>query len=198
MRTLSIFYLNSSLIITDATKIPTSTAESFEVDNLTAGVDVSSSMIGNLHNSEPRIEDLSVVSQGLSTLLLQGTKSTQSRCFICHSKNGRKGLPWAAVQQAWFEMRCFIPKTNRTCDEHLTDSNKFTDDALRMIGALMQNINVRIPDFQSWLNAVSDLPKSTPYNFEVNGIEAEKYKMLLGIDKESFDDLLQYLKGSVY
>lgn len=169
------------------------------MDNLTTGVDFSSFTIENLHNFEPRIEDLTsaVVSQGLNTLPLQGTKSTQSRCFICQSKNGRKGLPWAAIQQAWFKMRCYIPKTNRTCEEHLTDSNEFTDDVLQMIGALKQNINVRIPDFKSWLNTVSDLPKSTPYNFEENGIEAGKYKMFLGIDKESFDDLLQYLKGNV-
>lgn len=66
-----------------------------------------------------------------------------------------------------------------------------------MITDLKQNGSVEIKEFQSWLNVVSDLPYSTPYNFDEDGIEPDKYKMFLGIDKESFDDLVQYLKGNI-
>lgn len=127
---------------------------------------------------------------------LQGAKSTQSRCFICHSKSGRKAVPWPAIQQSWFEMRCYVPKTNRTCDDHLTNSHTFNDEALQMIKTLKQDISVETKEFELWLDAVSNLQKSTPYNFEEDGIEAEKYRMFLGIEKDSFDDLLQYLQGN--
>lgn len=41
------------------------------------------------------------------------------------------------------------------------------------------------------------MPKKTPYSFEEDGIEPEKYRMMLGIDKDSFDDLVQYLIGKL-
>lgn len=128
---------------------------------------------------------------------LQGVRTTQARCFVCHSKNGRKAIPWSAIRQAWFDVRCYVPKTNRTCDEHLTRAHLFNDEAVEMIIALKQDIDVEIKEFEPWLHAVSDIPKSTPYSFEEDGIEPEKYKMFLGIDKENFDDLLQYLNGSI-
>lgn len=141
-------------------------------------------------------EQIASVSSSVNTLHLQGAKATQSRCFICQSKGGRKALPWPAIQQAWFEMRCYVPKTNRTCEEHLTDSHTFNDEALRLMKALKQDVSVEAKEFELWLHAISDLRKSTPYNFEHDGIEAEKYKMFLGIDKDNFDDMLQYLKGN--
>lgn len=131
-----------------------------------------------------------------NTLHLQGAKATQSRCFICQSKGGRKAIPWPAIQQAWFEMRCYVPKANRTCDEHLTESQTFDNEALQMIDALKQDISVDTEEFEVWLHSVSNLPKSTPYNFEEDGIQAEMYRMFLGIDKDSFDDMLQYLKDN--
>ncbi|KAJ6642689.1 hypothetical protein Bhyg_07642, partial [Pseudolycoriella hygida] len=126
---------------------------------------------------------------------LKGAKMTQSSCFICHSGTGRKTVPWPAIQQAWFETRCYIPNTNRSCEEHFTSSNKFTDDALRMIADAKADVSVKMPDFQLWLYGISDMPKSTPYSFEEDGIEAEKYKIFLGLSKEHFDDLLTYLKA---
>ncbi len=130
-----------------------------------------------------------------NTLHLRGAKATQSRCFVCQSKDGRKAIPWPAIQQAWFEMRCYVPKTNRTCEDHLTNSHTFDNEALQMINALKQDVSVDTKEFELWLYAVSNLPKLTPYNFEEDGIEEEKYRMFLGIDRNSFDDLLRYLKG---
>lgn len=176
----------------DTSETTISTVDFCEV-NISTTDHSSSSMIDI---SEPAIRESIplVVSQDLH---IQGTKATQSRCFICQSNTGRKGLPWPAIQQAWFEKRCYIPKTNRTCVEHLTSSHTFTDDALRMIEDLKQDIFVKPPDFGLWLNAISDLPKSTPYNVEDDGIDAEKYRMFFGISKDDFDDLLQYLKGTM-
>lgn len=51
-------------------------------------------------------------------------------------------------------------------------------------------------DLTKWLLKMSDLPKSTPYNFDEGGIEPEKYKMFLGTYKDNFDDLVQYLHGT--
>lgn len=161
-----------------------------EANILTTVTDLS--MPDNLQKHEPIVG----LPSSVNTLHLQGTKATQSRCFICQSKSGRKAVPWLAIQQVWFEMLCYVPKSNRTCGEHLTDWHTFNDEALEMIETLKQNISVETKEFEVWLHAVSDLPKSTPYNFEENGIEAEKYTMFLGIDKDSFDDLLQYLKGN--
>lgn len=138
----------------------------------------------------------SVISPDVSSVFFQGVKSTQSRCFICQSATGRKVIPWPAIQQAWFQQLCYIPKSNRICEEHLTTSNKFNDEAFQMIQALKQDITVNCNDLGLWLLGISSLPKPTPYNFKDDGIEAEKYKMLVGITKENFDDLVQYLHGT--
>lgn len=167
--------------------------KTIELNILTAVTDLPTP--GNTQNPEQVAASSSMPA---NTLNMKGAKATQSRCFICQSKGGRKAVPWPAIQQTWFEMRCYIPKTNRTCDKHLTDSHTFDDEALQMINALKQDISVDTKEFQMWLDSVSNLPKSTPYNFEEDGIEAEKYRMFLGIDKDSFDDLLQYLKGNFY
>lgn len=145
-----------------------------------------------------RISESSDIVHESIALQIQGVRATQSCCFICQSKNERKSIPWSAIRQAWFEKRCYIPKSNRSCEKHLCDSNSFTDDALELIEALKQNINVKIEDFNLWLNTISDLPKTTPYNFEEDGIESAKYKMLLGVDKDSFDDLVQHLIGKLH
>lgn len=146
----------------------------------------------NVQNSESTTTD---VSTDPSTIQMQGARSTQSCCFICQSKGGRKAIPWSAISQAWFEKRCYIPKGNRSCDEHLSNSATFTEDALELIEDMKQTVNIKMEEFKLWLNTISDLPKATPYSFEEDGIEPEKYRMLLGIDKNSFDDLVQYLIG---
>ncbi len=172
--------------------------DDFEVDISETVVDLTSLSAGHVKSSDQNTytTTTAAVPNETNFIRLKGSTTTQSRCFICHSKNGRKAVPWPAIQQAWFETRCYIPKTNRSCEEHLTVSNKFNDDALRMIADSKIDVNVNISDFKVWLNRVSDFPKSTPYNFEEDGIEAEKYKMFLGISKENFDDLLTYVKGS--
>lgn len=156
----------------------------------------------SLNSDTENIENISynqqssVISPDAGSIFLQGVKSTQSRCFICQSATGRKNLPWPAIQQAWFQQLCYIPKSNRICQEHLTTSNKFNDEAFQMIEDLKQDVTVNCNDLGLWLLGISSLPKPTPYNFEEDGIEAEKYKMLVGITKESFDDLVQYLHGT--
>lgn len=133
----------------------------------------------------------------LSTIQMVGLKSTQSCCCICQSRTERKALPWTAIRQTWFEKRIYIPKSNRSCEKHLTDSSNFTEDALLTIETLKQSVNVKIEDFNVWLHSISDLPKNVPYNFEEDGVEPEKYRMFFGINKDSFDDLLQYLIGKI-
>lgn len=126
---------------------------------------------------------------------VRGIKSTQSRCCVCHSSTGRKIIPWAAIQQAWFQRLCYIPKSNRTCVEHLTTANKFYEDVLQTIDDAKLEIQVPCDEFESWLLGITDLPSSTLYNFEEDGVEAEKYEMFFGLSKENFDDLIQYLHG---
>lgn len=133
-----------------------------------------------------------------SSIHLQGIKTTQSRCLVCHSLTGRKAVPWMAVQQAWFQALCYIPKSNRTCEEHLTPANKFNEESIQKIKALKQDVCVTTNELQTWLYGISDVPSSTLYNFEHVGVEPEKYKTFFGITKENFDDLVQYLHGTLY
>lgn len=131
-----------------------------------------------------------------NSIHLRGIKSTQSRCFVCHSTADRSAVPWAAIQQAWFGKLCYIPKLNRACKEHLTLSDNLNEEALQKIEEMMEDVYVGIDEFQLWFISISDLPNTNIYNFEEDGIEASKYKILLGISKENFDDLVQYLHGT--
>lgn len=162
-----------------------------DLDSLSP-IDIDTENIENISRDQQH----SMISQDVSSMQVQGVKNTQSRCFICHSTTGRKVIPWAAIQQAWFQQLCYVSKSNRICQEHLTTSNKFNIEALKVIEDSKQDITVNNIDFGFWLLGISDLPKSTPYNFEEEGIEAEQYKMLVGISKENFDDLVQHLHGT--
>lgn len=130
-------------------------------------------------------------------LHLQGAKSTQSRCFVCQSKEGRKAVPWTAIQQAWFQKLAYIPKSNRICEDHLTVSDLFDEEALQKIEESKQCVPVKSEELKTWLYKISDLPQTTIYNFEEDGIESEKYNMFFGISKQNFDHLVQYLHGRI-
>lgn len=155
----------------------------------------------SITESSPDVLSQPSMSQNSSSIVsfrnIQGVMATESKCFVCGSLTGRKAVPWPAIQQVWFAKNCYIPKSNRTCAEHLNGSKKFNDEALEMIEAWKQGIEVKSDDFELWIHQISDIPKSTPYSFENDGIEAEKYKIFLGISKESFDDLIQYLAGMI-
>lgn len=169
----------------------------FSYDGILSNTSLNLSTLFDESDSEKNDSDYeeSLASNNPNSLCIQGIKNTQSRCFICQSVTNRKVTPWAAVQQAWFEKLCYIPKTNRTCQVHLTSSNKFNEEALQKIDDAKQNVFVNNDDLKKWLHKISDLPKSTPYNFDEGGIEPERYKMFLGISKDNFDDLVQYLHG---
>lgn len=127
--------------ITDDTTETIISAIEFSEANISTTDHSSSSTIDNF---EPAIQ-ASIPLVVKLDFHIQGAHGTQSRCFICQSNSGRKALPWPAIQQAWFEKRCYVPKTNRTCSEHLTSSHKFTDDALRMIEELKQDVFLSPP-----------------------------------------------------
>lgn len=129
---------------------------------------------------------------------IMGTVITQSKCFICESPTGRNITPWPAIQQVWFAKKCYIPKSNRTCKEHLTEWKTFNTDALEKIEATKQGLRVKSSDFELWLNKISDLPKSAQYNFENGSMDPELYKTFCGISKDDFDDLAQYLHGKCH
>lgn len=65
-----------------------------------------------------------------------------------------------------------------------------------MIEANIPNIAVNNHDFALWIQEISKLPKSRPYSLENDGMEAEHYEMFFGINKDNFDDLVQYLSGT--
>lgn len=156
-----------------------------------------SSMFDESDSTENGSDDEELVeAKHPNSVCIQGIKNTQSRCFVCQSTNGRKVIPWVAVQQAWFEKRCYIPKTNRICKEHLTNSNKFNGEAIQKIDDAKQNVFVNNDHLMKWLHKISDFPESTPYSFDEGGIDPEKYKMFLGISKDNFDNLVQYLHGT--
>lgn len=138
--------------------------------------------------------DLSTSSEVI--IPIDAVASTQSCCFVCGSKSGRSSIPWSAIRQVWFEKKIFIPKSNRTCTEHLSESKQFKDEVLLLIEASKEEINITSKDLSVWLHEICQLPKNQTYNFDNDGMESTYYKMFLGITKESFDDLVQYLPGT--
>lgn len=131
----------------------------------------------------------------LIKLNVQGVRSTESQCFVCKSKTGRSSVPWQAIQQVWLELKIYIPKSNRTCKEHIDESKRFKKEALQIIKATEPRIAVKNVNFVRWLNEISHQPQSRPCNLEHDGINADQYEMFFGIKKEFFDDLVQYLSG---
>lgn len=140
-------------------------------------------------------ESLAIRDVDLISLNVQGVKCTESHCFICKSKAGRSSIPWLAIQQVWVELKIYIPKSNRTCKEHIDETKKFKKEVLEMIVATEPQITVNNGQFVRWLHEVSQVPQSRPCNLEVDGIASDQYEMFFGIKKNAFDDLLQYLIG---
>lgn len=110
----------------------------------------------------------------LIKLNVQGVKSTESQCFVCKSKTGRSSVPWPAIQQVWLELIIDIPKSNRTCKEHIDESKRFKKEALQIIEATDPRIAVKNDHFVRWLHEISHLPQSRPCNLENDGIEPEQ------------------------
>lgn len=156
---------------------------------------IASSTLDVIRRSTELFDESQSSSSVLSFLQILGTTNTQSKCFICESPTGRSVVPWPAIQQVWFQKKIYIPKSNRSCKDHLNAHKKFNEEALQKIEATKQGIEVKRCDFELWLDEVSNLPNSSPYNFEDGHIDAKMYKTFCCISKEDFDDLVTYLHG---
>lgn len=123
---------------------------------------------------------------------VQACKMTEVKCFLCGSKIDRKRVPWSAIQQVWFKLNYYIPKSNRACNHHFVNGI-FTEEALKEIQAYKQGVRVEAKSFGLWLLEMADLPKNSPINLEIGGTEHSKYKMLFGITYEQFGKMITYV-----
>jgi hypothetical protein len=132
----------------------------------------------------------SSASSVLAFRYVESVNHSQSCCFLCKSKVGRKSIPWSAVRQAWFKFLIYIPKSNRLCSSHLNSEKLFTDEALLSIQATKQGIHVKSYDFGLWLHQVCEMTPNHILSFEgINAVPVSKYKTYTGIEKIHFDNL---------
>jgi len=132
--------------------------------------------------------------------IVNSCASSQRRCFICKSKDGRTCIPNIAVAQAWISSEVFVPKTNRCCKSHLNAKGEFNEAAMVVLKSIDNPIGVSGPNIFSLLQNVTELHncKIGKMDFSDSGCLSDAhFKKLLGINKEQFSDLFKYSEESL-
>jgi hypothetical protein len=143
----------------------------------------------------------SPVRRGEVTFVLPGISSvsrSEGRCCVCRSQAERSRIPNSALLDLWVKDGIFIPENNRICPIQLK-SGKFTSEAVGRI--VVTKNHAEVTGLQA-AKLLKDLAKKLsqkwrPVSFDLDsGFEAEDYKLLTGIGKEPFQELVDVLKRS--
>jgi len=130
--------------------------------------------------------------------IVNSCASSQRRCFICKSKEGRTCIPNIAVAQAWTKSEVFVPKTNRCCRSHLTAKREFDENAMKIIQTIDNPVGISGPNSLGLLQNVTELHKTGKMDFSDSGsISDTQYKRLVGMNKEQFLDFFKYCEQSL-
>lgn len=127
---------------------------------------------------------------------INSTKMTQNSCFLCGKKSGRSRIPATALMQAWRIRRIKIPRENRCCSEHLVNG-KLTPMSLQLINPSKEYTTMSAEAVTEFIHDLTDeISKSQlAVDFNTNSnLTSDNYKLLLGITREQFDDLMTYCK----
>lgn len=130
---------------------------------------------------------------------IPSVKITESKCFICNKKN-RKKIPISARLDVWFKLKCFIPPNNRICGEHL-ENGIFTLECLNQIKPNRNYSLMNETTISNWITQISNLNslQKEPLSFDKGSIYTEEdYSMMLGVSKEHFEIMYQYIKNDMH
>jgi hypothetical protein len=131
---------------------------------------------------------------------IKSVSSTQKCCFICKSTEDRKSIPKTALQQVWKEKNIFLPHHNRCCSSHLK-KGRFHQQAMEQIVANKSGVLMSDTEIAQWILELSATPrnaykKKVRFDFvDEEELSEEEYKSLLGIGKQDFKRLFNYIKG---
>jgi hypothetical protein len=143
----------------------------------------------------------SPVRRGEVPFILPGISSvprSESRCVVCKSRDGRSRIPTSALIDLWVKTKIFVPSNNRTCAAHL-ESGKFLAEAIGLIVATKKYAEVTGLQVSDWMTNLADQlgKRHRPVDFNSSaGLTDEDFRLLTGIGRESFGELVDVLKGS--
>jgi len=143
----------------------------------------------------------SPVRRGEVPMILPGILSvptSESRCFICQSKEGRSRIPNSARIDLFIRARIHIPEKNRVCKLHLLQGY-FTEEAKTFIKATKPDTEVNGQQVSKWLNELADrlIQPRRPIDFNLPSQLTEgDFKLLTGIGEAAFNHLLEVLRES--
>jgi hypothetical protein len=98
----------------------------------------------------------------------------------------------------WIKSRILVPENNRTCKHHLSDGI-FLPEAIKLITATKSSAEITGQQAAKWLISLTTrlAQKHRPIDFCLSsGMTNVDYKLLTGISKDPFDQLVQILKES--
>lgn len=133
---------------------------------------------------------------------IKSVSSTQKCCFLCKNKDERKSIPKSALRQVWEEKNILLPQNNRCCSVHLING-KFSSEALDEIVSNKSGVLMNDEQIAAWILELSTKPtnkykKNVRFDFEKEDeLSEDEYKTLLGIGKEQFKILFNYIKGHI-
>ncbi len=126
---------------------------------------------------------------------------SQRYCMICgeEGKDSRHRIPKKVVRNLWHERKILASTECRSCPFH-HDGSQFSESAISNLEASVRKRTIYLDegDLYNWVAAVTNCGGSSPkYMFDVDGVPASQYSSLVGISKESFDDLLSYIQADM-
>lgn len=130
---------------------------------------------------------------------IPSVKITENKCFICNKKSRRK-IPISARLDVWLKLKVFIPPNNRICTNHL-EFGIFLEECLNTIQPMRNYSLMNESTISKWILQITDLVavRQAPLNFDKESVYTEEdYSMMLGVSKEQFEILLEFVKKDIH
>ncbi len=126
---------------------------------------------------------------------------SESACVICglSSTEGRKSVPGPAKKDLWMDNGIYLPKGVRCCMKHISEEI-FDDEAKKRLNEKKrEGLKISRAEISEWIKWLTDLAKNKTrtVNFDDPKTDEEAYEELLGLKKNEFDEVFEYIKDGL-
>ncbi len=127
---------------------------------------------------------------------------SESSCVICGrtSKDSRKTVPGTAKKDLWLINNIYLPKGVRSCQRHI--SEEIFCDAAKDTLEKKKRIGVRInkAEIAEWIRWLTDnkVTNTSVIDFDSEKTADEAYVELLGLTKDHFGELFEYVREGLH
>ncbi len=127
---------------------------------------------------------------------------SESNCVICGrtSKDSRKSVPGTAKKDLWLNKNIYLPKGVRSCRSHISE-DIFCDaakDALEK--KKRETVRLTKSEIAEWIKWLTDnkVTNTSVIDFDSDKTPEEAYMELLGLTKDHFGELFEYVREGLH